>query len=79
MEKLKFIKDAKSSARGVVWQFSLQGLLLIFIGVLIIIYPELLILFFSFAFILVGFGFLWAAFKIRRFVKKFESFFDLFG
>ena len=78
MEKIHFIKEAKRSTHSIVWQFALQGVLLILLGVLVVMYPELLILLFAFTFILIGIGSLWAAFKIRRFTKKFDIFFDLF-
>jgi len=79
MEKIHFIKEAKHSTHSIVWQFLLQGVLLIALGVLVVMYPELLILFFAFTFIMIGIGSLWAAYKIRRFTKKFDMFFDLFG
>ncbi|MBU2575826.1 hypothetical protein KKF64_01945 [Patescibacteria group bacterium] len=79
MEKIHFIKEAKRSTHSIVWQFLLQGVLLIALGVLVVMYPELLILFFAFTFIMIGVGSLWAAYKIRRFTKKFDVFFDLFG
>ncbi|MAG29085.1 hypothetical protein CL632_03000 [bacterium] len=79
MEKLHFIKEAKHSAHSIVWQFVIQGILLILLGVLVVMYPQLLILFFAFTFILIGIGSLWAAVRIRRFTKKFDVFFDLFG
>ena len=79
MEKLHFIKEAKKSTHSIVWQFCLQGVLMIALGVLIVMYPELIILFFAFVFIMIGLGSLCAAWKIRRFVKKFDVFFNLFG
>jgi len=79
MEKIHFIKEAKRSMHGIIWQFLLQGFLLIALGVLVVMYPELLILFFAFTFIMIGIGSLIAAYKIRRFTKKFDVFFDLFG
>jgi uncharacterized membrane protein HdeD (DUF308 family) len=79
MEKLHFIQEVKHSTHSLKWQFLLQGILLIALGVLVVMYPELLILLFAFTFILMGLGFLWAGYKIRRFTKKFDSFFKLFG
>ncbi|MDP3995267.1 MAG: hypothetical protein U1C18_02585 [Patescibacteria group bacterium] len=79
MEKLHFIREAKHSTHALIWQFVAQGVLLIILGVLVVMYPQLLILFFAFTFILIGLGSLWAAYKLRKFVKKFDIFFKLFG
>ncbi|MBI2637078.1 MAG: hypothetical protein HYW81_02700 [Parcubacteria group bacterium] len=79
MEKIHFIREAKHSTHAVVWQFVAQGVLLIMLGLLVVLYPQLLILFFAFTFILIGLSSLVAAYRIRRFAKRFDVFFDLFG
>ncbi len=79
MERIHFIREAKHSTHALAWQLVVQGVVMVFLGVLIVLYPGLLILFFAFAFILMGIGSIAAAHKIRRFAKKFDLFFDLFG
>ncbi len=78
LDKIKFIKDAKDSVNSLIWQFFIQGILLILVGVLIVMYPQLLILLFAFVFILIGLGSLMVAMRIRRFRNKFDKFFNLF-
>ncbi|OJI06347.1 hypothetical protein BK004_04245 [bacterium CG10_46_32] len=79
MEKIHFIREAKHSTHALAWQLVGQGIVMIFLGIVIILYPQLLILFFAFAFILIGLSSLVVAYKIRRFAKKFDTFFDFFG
>ncbi|MEK7188882.1 MAG: hypothetical protein AAB671_00025 [Patescibacteria group bacterium] len=79
MEKIHFIREAKHSTHAIAWQFVGQGVLLILLGILVVMYPQLLILFFGIAFILIGLGSLAAAYKVRKFAKRFDVFFDLFG
>ncbi len=79
MEKIHFIQEARRSSRDLVWHFSLEGVLLIALGILVIKYPGLLILVASVIFVLLGLGALMIAYKIRKFTKKFDSFFKLFG
>jgi len=78
MEKIHFIKEIKNSTHSLVWQFAIQGVLLIALGVLVVYQPGILILLVSLILILVGLGSIWAAYKVRKVVKKFDKFFNLF-
>ena len=79
LDKIKFIRHAKESVNSIIWQFAVQGILLIALGVLVVMYPQMLILLFAFVFILIGIGSVMVALKIRKFRKKFDTFFDLLG
>ena len=79
LDKIKFIADAKESINGLICQFSIQGILLIALGIVVVMYPQLLILLFAFVFILIGFGSVMVALKIRKFRKKIDKFFNLIG
>ena len=78
MEKLAFIKEAKRSIHGLVWQLVLQGLLLIVLGIIIVYQPQILILLAAFILIMVGIVSIWAGCKVWKFVRKLDRFFNLF-
>jgi len=59
--------------------FALEGVLLVALGILVIKYPGLLIIIASVIFILLGLGAIAIAYKIRKFTKKFDQFFNIFG
>jgi|GEM_PF-1325039 len=79
MEKLHLLKEIKHSVSSILWYFSIQGIVLILLGIGVIFYPQILILLFAFFFVFIGLLSIWAAFKISRLLKHFDKFFDLFG
>ena len=78
MEKLAFIKEAKRSTHSLVWQLILQGILLMVLGVIIVYQPKILILLAAFILIMVGILSVWAGYKVWKFVRKLDKFFNLF-
>ena len=78
MEKIHLLKEIKHSVSSILWYFSIQGVVLILLGVLVLLKPEILILLFAFFFVFTGLLSLWAALKINRVIKHFNKFFDLF-
>ena len=79
LDKIKFLKQAKDSINGLIFQFFVQGILLVILGIVVVMYPQLLILLFAFVFILIGIGSLVVASKISKFRKKLDKFFNLLG
>ena len=78
MEKIHLLKEIKHSVSSILWYFSIQGAVLILLGVLVLLKPEILVLLFAFFFVFVGLLSIWAALKINRVIKHFNKFFDLF-
>lgn len=78
MEKIHLLKEIKHSVSSILWYFSIQGVVLILLGIGVIFYPQILILLFAFFFVFIGLLSIWAAFKIYRVFKHFNKFFDLF-
>ncbi len=78
MEKIHLLKEIKRSVSSILWYFSIQGAVLILLGVLVIYKPEILVLLFAFFFVFTGLLSLWVALKIKRVIKHFNKFFDLF-
>jgi len=78
MDKIKIIHEARRSSHSLYAYFLTQGVLLIALGLLVVFYPGLLVLLAAFFFALIGLASLWAGIRIRRFVKKIDSFMKLF-
>ena len=78
MEKIHLLKEIKHSISSILWYFSVQGAVLVLLGIGVIFYPGILILLFAFFFVFIGLLSIWAAVKIYRLIKHFDKFFDLF-
>lgn len=77
MERHRFLSEVKESTHSLMRYLVLQGVLLIALGVLFAYRPELLLLLISLFVILIGIGALYTAYRIWRFIKHFNSFFEL--
>ncbi|OGY92264.1 MAG: hypothetical protein A3H70_03420 [Candidatus Komeilibacteria bacterium RIFCSPLOWO2_02_FULL_48_11] len=79
MEKIHLLKEIKHSVSSILWYFSIQGIVLVLLGIGAIFYPQILILLFAFFFVFIGLLSIWAAIKLYRLLRHFNKFFDLFG
>lgn len=79
MEKIHLLKEIKRSVCSMQWYFSIQGIVLILLGIGVILYPQILILLFAFFFVFIGLLSIWTAIKIYKLTRNFNKFFDLFS
>jgi len=78
VDKIKIIHEARHSSHSLYAYFFAQGILFAALGLMVVFYPGLLVLLAAFFFVLIGIASIWIGMRIRRIVKKIDSFLKFF-